>query len=66
MDEVSIKYGYIRTVILLTPFYILSKEKLAFSFSSTMDVASGGTGGQTPGMGQDNMLSEALVKTKEI
>lgn len=31
-----------------------------------MDEASGGTGGQTAGMGQDNMLSEALIETKGI
>ena len=66
MDKVSIKYEYIKIVILLMPFHIFSNEKLAFSFSSTMDEASGGTGGQTAGMGQDNMLSEALVETKEI
>lgn len=34
--------------------------RLTFSFASTSDEASGGSGGQTAGLGQGNMLSEAL------
>lgn len=40
-------------------------DRLAFSFASTADEASGGTEGQIPGLGQGNMLKEALCKKKE-
>lgn len=38
----------------------LAFQKLAFSFASTSEEASGGTEGQTAGLGQGSMLSEAL------
>lgn len=39
-------------------------DRLAFSFARTEDDASGGTEGQTAGLGQGNMLKEALCKKR--
>lgn len=35
-------------------------SQLTFSFANTSDEASGGTEGQTDGLGQGSMLSQAL------
>lgn len=61
LKNVNILNGHFASSALHMPYW-----KLTFSFTKTSDEASGGTEGQTAGLGQGSMLSEALLERKRI
>lgn len=59
--NVNVLNGHFASSAVHMPYW-----NLTFSFTKISDEASGGTAGQTAGLGQGSMLSEALLERKRI